>query len=162
MQLQMESQKKTKVRIFLARLLVYIVSGLIIPVTFLIARFNLFTEKMNVGIWGVITIILTAVFLYKLAAQAEKCIDSIQGRQVVHCIRKIFIPFLAIALVIFGMEKFLDDLVWFFVILAFFETVAGIFNPFPEYIKEQDEKNKDKKEDSKMLKFAKIFWSAKE
>ena len=114
------------------------------------------------GIWGVITVILTAVFLSVLANQAEQCISSQQGRQIVSGIRKVFIPLLATALIFWGLSSFFKELVQLFIVLAFSETAAYIVNPFPAYIKEQEESKKDAKDESKLLKFAKLFWQAKE
>ena len=63
--------KKSKiksVRLFVLRLIGYISVGLIIPMVFLIWRFNLFssTSKLNIGGWGMVVIIFTTVFLIKL------------------------------------------------------------------------------------------------
>ena len=159
-----KEEKKKELRTFLIKLSLYVTFGLIVPLSFLIWRFDLFTGKRSniASVWGVIAVVITAIFLSVLAKQAERCIENLQYRQIVTGIRKVFIPLIATALIFWGLSSFFKELVQVFVVLAFSETIAYVINPFPAYIKIKEEEEKDKKDENKLLKFAKLFWQAKE
>lgn len=155
-----QEEKKTRIKVFIARLTGYVMFGLVFPFSFLVWRFGLFqqTSKLNIGGWGIVAIIFAAVFFAKLLKQAGDCVESVLVKQIFQAIGRVFIPLLAVTLCLYAVGDFWKELINFFIILTICEPVAYVLNPFPEYIKEKDEK----KEDSKILKVAKIFWSAKE
>lgn len=158
-----QEEKKRKIKIFIAKLIGYIFLGLVTPIGFLIWRFQLFqqTSKLNIGGWGIVAIIFTAVFLNWLIKQATECIDSTFVQKIFQAIRKVLIPLLTITLCIYAVGEFWKELMVFFIVLTICEPVAYVLNPFPEYLKEKEEEKDDSKQDSKMIKFIELFWDKK-
>ena len=153
-----EKQKKT--RIFLARFFGYIVIGLLIPVGFLIWKFDLFQTESHrtFGGWGVVTVIFTTIFLIYLCKQAEFSVDSQVGRQTLRAIRKVLFPLFCVTFCLFAVRNFIDELIQFFIVITVCEPIAYVINPFPQLIREND----DKKEVNKFIKAARIFWGQKD
>lgn len=150
------SLKKHNKLIFLVRFFIYASFGLVIPISFLIWRFDLFSShsKMTFGGWGVIATIVFSIFMSKLAKQAENCVEQGVGKQTIVSIRKVFIPLLAITLCLWGVSDFIKELVQFFAILTICETISYIANPMFDLLKH----HQDDKEENKMIKMARIFW----
>ena len=154
-----ESKNKNNIKIFVARLVTYIMVGFVIPFTYLVWRYNLFskTERLNIGGWGIIAIIFSAIFFMVLVKKAGETIENETYKQVFDGIRKIFIPLLAVTLCVYAMYDFWRQLVEFLGILTVCETVAYIVNPIPQKIKEKE----NLREESKIIKIASIFWDSK-
>ena len=146
-------------KVFITRLVIYIMCGLIIPASFLIWKFNLFSNvsKTNIGGWGIVVIILTAVFLSKLAKQSTDVIESETARQAVDAFRKVLLPLLAVTLCLYAVGDFWQQLIQFFVILTIFEPIAYVANPMPQYVKQV----KDEKKKNKIIELFNIFWGEK-
>ena len=161
----MEKKKKSKkVRIFLARFFGYVTIGLLIPMGFLIWRFQLFQTESHItyGGWGVVVTIFTTVFLIKLAKQAELSIDSQFGIQVLGAIRKVLFPLFCITFCLFAVKNFIEELIEFFIVLTVCEPIAYIINPFPQLLRDTEAKREENKEKAKLMKFAEFFWSKKD
>ena len=154
-----QEEKKTRIKVFIARLTGYIMFGLLFPFAFLVWRFGLFqqTSKLNIGGWGIVAIIFAAVFFAKLVKQAGDCIDSSLGKQSLQAVGKVFIPLLAVTLCLYAVGDFWKELINFFIILTICEPIAYVLNPFPEYLKEKE------KEEQKtaVTKFIELFWEKK-
>ena len=73
--------------------------------SFLIWRFNLFTQtsKLNIGGWGIVVIIFTTVFVSRLAKQAAEAMDSELFRQILKSICKVLMPLLAATIYIISI-----------------------------------------------------------
>lgn len=126
----------------------------------MIWRFKLFSSqnKINFGGWGIVCTIVFAVFMVNLAKQAEKCVEQSIQKQVIISIRKVFIPLLTVTLCLWEASDFIKELVQFLVVLTICETISYISNPMFDLVK----KHENDKEENKMIKIAKIFWSSKE
>lgn len=151
-------EKKSK-RIFWIRFSIYVLFGLIIPLAFLIWRFKLFstTDKITFGGWGVVATIILAVFIINLSKQAENSVEKLIEKQVIRAIRKVLIPLLTVTLCFWSVSEFVDEFIQLFALLTICETISYIANPMFELV----EKHKEDKEENKMIKMAKIFWSNK-
>ncbi len=151
---------KRKVSIFITRLLVYIIFGAVIPLSFLIWKFKLFssTKTIRIGGWGVVAIILLAFFLSKLIKQATDCIEEVLYKQILNGVRTVFIPLLTITLCIYSVNEFWQQLMSFLIVLTVCEPIAYIVNPIPEYIKDSE----DKKKKNKLISILEIFWERKD
>ena len=154
-----QEEKKTKIKIFIARLTGYIMFGLLFPFAFLVWRFGLFqqTNKLNIGGWGVVAIIFAAVFFAKLVKQAGDCVESTFVKQVFQAIGKVLVPLLAVTLCLYAVGDFWKELINFFIILTICEPVAYVLNPFPEFLAEKE------KEDKKngLISIIELFWDKK-
>ena len=155
--------EKMNMKIFWIRFVVYILLGLIAPTGFLIYKFNLFapTTKLNIGGWGIVVIVFTAIFMAFLTKQLSDLIESELGKKIVNSIRKVLIPLLTATLCIFAVGEFWNDLLQFFIVLTLCEPIAYVANPMPELIKQKQEEKDMKKEESKLLNIFNLFWSSK-
>ena len=155
----MEMNKK----IFWSRFTLYILIGLFIPVGFLIYRFNLFapTTKLNIGGWGIVVIVFSAVFVSALAKQMVDILEDGIMKNIVNSFRKVLIPLLTVTLCIFAVGEFWKELLQFFIVITVCEPVAYVLNPIPELAKQVQEEREDKKQESKLLKIFNLFWSSK-
>ena len=152
-------QNKIKKRVFIARLTGYLILGLFIPAGFLIWRFNLFqqTSKLNIGGWGIVSIIFMAIFISKLARQAAECVDNEIAKQAILAVKNVFLPLLSVTLCLYAVGDFWKELINFFMILTICEPIAYALNPFPEFLKEKE----DLKQENKLIKIIGLFWEKK-
>ncbi|MBR3208875.1 MAG: hypothetical protein IKF82_01260 [Bacilli bacterium] len=150
-------------RIFWARFVAYAVFGLAIPMAFLIWRFNLFssTTKLNIGGWGIIVIVFTAVFLNLLLKQAIECVDSQLAKRILNAVRKVFIPLLAVTLCLYAVDSFVKELVQFFIVLTICEPIAYGINPMPDLIEQKQEEQDEDKKKNTFIELAEVIWSRK-
>lgn len=157
--LTIKKSKIKSVRLFVLRLIGYISVGLIIPMGFLIWRFNLFssTSKLNIGGWGMVVIIFTTVFLIKLINKASQTVESELLKQIFNAIQKVFLPLLAVTLCIYAVGDFWQELIHFFIVLTICEPIAYVLNPFPELIAEKEKENKK----NGLLNVIETFWDKK-
>ena len=154
-----KKQKKKQRRIFWSRFFGYIAIGLLIPMAFLIWRFQLFRSESQItfGGWGVVVVIFTAIFMLKLMKQASFATDSVLGKQILDALRKIFVPLFTVTFCLFAVKEFITELIEFFTVLTVCEPIAYVINPLPALMKEVEKS----KEENKMSKFVKFFWSNK-
>ena len=158
--MEQKKEKRTKAIIFWTRFFIYIVFGLVIPISFLIWRFDLFssTNKIKFGGWGILAIILMAIFMINLSKQTEECFENGIEKQIIRAIRKVFIPLLSVTLCLWAVSDFINELIQFFIVITMCETIASMVNPMFDLAKE----HKEGRIENKMIKMAKIFWSNKE
>lgn len=151
--------RKKKIIIFISRLIGYVLVGLGCPVAFLIWKFQLFstTTKLNIGGWGIVVVIMTAIFLSKLAKQAVEAIDSVLIKQILDAFRKVLVPLLAITLCLYSVGEYWQYLIYFFMILTICEPIAYVLNPMPELLKDKE----IAKQENKILQIIETFWDKK-
>lgn len=157
--IQLKKQQKEKTRNFVLRLIGYILFGLVLPMGYLIWRFKLFsqTSKLNLGGWGIVLIIFTAVFFAKLIKQSIDTIESEVAKQCLNAIRKVFIPLLAVTLCLYSVGNAWEDLIKFFMILTICEPIAYVLNPFPTFLRQKEEEGAE----NKITKIIELFWDKK-
>lgn len=132
-------------RTFFIRLTSFIIFGLIIPFGFLTMRFELFTKtsKIKIGGWGMVAIILVAVFFNSLLKSVRKGMPFSFTVHVMNGIAKI-IPLLAITAIIYLLKDSIEQTFQFMCVLVVCESIALIVNPVPEWM---HQKGIDQKED---------------
>ncbi len=157
---QANSKKNKKRIIFWTRFAGYVITGLLIPMIFLIWRFNLFEKvsKVSIGGWGLVCIIFAGVFLICLAKQVKKGLPYSFFTQCLTGFYKIIIPLAIVTAACFVCKDCIEKLFHFFAIVTVSEMFAIPLNPLPAWIHSQSEKE----DEDKFLKFAKIFWDNKE
>lgn len=130
--------EKMSKKMFWIRFALFIFSAFIIPFTFLVWRFKLFSKvsKLSVGGWGVIAIIFGAVFFIILIKYVRKGLPFSMLSQVLEGICKVLIPILAALLIVDTMKNSMEQMFQFLYILFFSEMIAIVVNPFPRWIHE--------------------------
>lgn len=150
-------------RVFWTRFILYIVFCLVLPMAFLIWKFNLFspTTKLNIGGWGMVVIIFTAVFLNILIKEAVQCIDSSVAKRVLTSIRKVLIPLLTVTLCLYAVDKFINELIQFFIVITVCEPIGYVLNPMPEYLENKKTSEDEEKQKNTFIELAEVIWSKK-
>lgn len=122
-------------KVFIARLCLYILFGLIVPVCFLSWRFELFNKvtKMSFSIWGLVAIVTIIIFILKLFNSIRKGLKYGIAKQVADTICKITVPLLIVAVTFEWMNDFSKEFVQFLVVLIICETIGGFINPIPQW-----------------------------
>lgn len=157
-----EQNKKTmnnEKKIFWIRFSLYVLFGWVIPVGFLIWRFNLFNkiDAISIGGWGIVCILFTAGFFIRLMKQVKKGLPYSLGSQVLEGYMKVVIPLLAATLCIYAVQNLIEQLIQFLIVLVISEAIAIPLNPFPKWIHD----NHLEIEENKFKKFTEIFWNSK-
>lgn len=118
---------------FWIRLSLYILLGAIIPVAFLIWRFELFHKVSDIKLsgWGLITIIFIVIFFSKLIKTAKKGLPYSQTVQIFNAISSVFLPLFLVTMCLSMMEGLMKQLFQFVLVLAICETAASMINPIP-------------------------------
>lgn len=130
--------EKMSKKMFWIRFALFIFSAFVIPFTFLVWRFKLFSKvsKLSVGGWGVIAIIFGAVFFIVLIKYVRKGLPFSMLSQVLEGICKVLIPILAALLIVDTMKNSMEQMFQFLFVLLFSEMIAIVVNPFPRWIHE--------------------------
>lgn len=116
----------------------FMLFAFIIPFTFLVWRFKLFSKvsKLSIGGWGVIAIIFAAIFFIILIKYVRKGLPFSMLSQVLEGICKVLIPVLAALSIVHIMKNSMEEMAQFLTVLFFSEMVAIVVNPFPRWIHE--------------------------
>lgn len=123
---------------FWTRLAFYILFGAIIPIVFLIVRFNLFTQidSISIGGWGIVVIIFACVFFIGLMKKIEKGLPFSLMSQIVTGLGKVIIPLVAAAFIVYYMQDCMKEIFQFLLVCTCSELVAIVVNPLPKWAHE--------------------------
>lgn len=127
---------------FWVRLGLYLVFGMIIPVSFLIWRFQLFEvvketkNKVAIGGWGLVVILFVAFFFIKLMKAIRRGMPFSLGRQILDGVTKTIIPLIVAAICVNLMKDLMKELFQFLCVVIFSEMVAICVDPLPQWAHE--------------------------
>ena len=130
--------KKMSKKTFWFKFSLFMFFAFIIPFTFLVWRFKLFSKvsKLSIGGWGVIAIIFAAIFFMILIKYVRKGLPFSMLSQVLEGICKVLIPVLTALSIVHVMKNSMEEMSQFLTVLFFSEMVAIVVNPFPQWIHE--------------------------
>lgn len=130
--------EKMSKKMFWFRFLLFMFFAFIIPFTFLVWRFKLFSKvsKLSIGGWGVIAIVFVAVFFTILIKYVRKGLPFCMLSQILEGICKVLIPIFTALLIVDVMKNSMEQMFQFLYILFFSEMIAIVVNPFPRWIHE--------------------------
>ncbi len=126
---------KQSTRNFLIRLTLYIFFGFAVPGAFLIWRFKLFRQvsKLSIGGWGILLILFTIIFFWKLISSLRKgmkfgivkqCLDGICGT---------LFPLIIVIVVCSLLDSWMTELVEFLCVTFVCHIIAIPVNPIPKW-----------------------------
>lgn len=125
---------------FWTRFSIYAVVGLIVPIIFLIWRFQLFkkvsTNGIAIGGWGVVVFIIFVAFFSSMLKAIKKGLPFSFTTHIITCIVKVTIPLLIATFVVYFLKDFTKELFQVLCILLVCETAASIVNPLPQWAHE--------------------------
>lgn len=117
---------------FWIRLSFYIVCGLLLPLAFLLWRFELLKSTPSatkLSGWGTIAVAFVVIFFIKLINSVKKGLKYSQSLQVMNGLTKVTLPLLLIAFCLKFMSNFVEQLFQFVIVLCACETIAYMVNP---------------------------------
>lgn len=121
-----------------SRLGVYITFALLLPVAFLIWRFNLFTktDSIAIGGWGIVAICFVAGFFIKLLKTVRKGLNPSLATQVLDGITSVILPLFIFAFATYYLQDVMHQMFQFLCVLIVCESVAIVANPLPQWYRE--------------------------
>lgn len=133
----MDQKLMTKKELWI-RLSLYFLMGMAIPFAFLVWRFELFskTDTVHIGLWGIVAICFVFFFFAKTLKIIRKGMEESTLTQIIDTITSISFPLLITLFVIWYMKDFMDQLFQFLCVCFFCETIAGMINPLPRWMRE--------------------------
>lgn len=133
-----EEQKKIKERrIFIARIIAWILLSCVTPVVFIGWRYKLFDKagSLQLSGWGLIAIIIICVFLYTMVKYIRAGFTEWSMiRQIVDGIVKVILPLAALLAVVIGIRNSLETFIQALSCVLICEVISVPLNPFPEWV----------------------------
>lgn len=125
--------------IFWSRFVGWVIFFIGVPIGFMAWRFELFSKVSQIKIsgWGLVAIILVAVFLVSLLRYLTKSKEYSYLKQVLKGLMFPVIPLLAVWYMLNYFEDSIVQLEQFIGVLAISEAVAVIVNPMPKWVSEK-------------------------
>ena len=124
----------------------------VLPFLFIALRFEIFksVSKLQFGGWGIIAIIVVAVFTFTVVKYVRLALNAkytLTG-QILNGICKVIIPLLVLLAVLYCVRDSVIATVKVLGIIIFLEAVAIPLNPLPKWVyeKQKDVKESERKE----------------
>lgn len=136
-----EEKKLTPKQIFIIRMCFWVLFSLLIPVAFIIFRYDLFTTVSHIqfGGWGMLAIIIIFVFLIVMGNYLKKGQKKYSLLwQVLSGILKVTLPLVALYLILFNVKDSLDLFMQSLLVVIISETIAIPINPMPKWVADQN------------------------
>lgn len=121
---------------FWIRLSIYVFFGAIVPFIFIALRFEIFkpsSSKVSLGGWGIIGLIIAAVFFLKMLKQVKKGLPYSLFSQIITGLCRVTIPLIIGAFIAYYFQDLMDYVFQVLCVLIFCETVAIVVNPIPKW-----------------------------
>ena len=135
-----ETKKLTPKQVFAIRMVCWVLCALIIPVAFIIFRYDLFTKisKVQFGGWGMIAIIIIFTFIVVLGKYLKRGFKkySLVG-QIISGVIKIVLPLVALYFILVNIKDSIDLFLQALAVVIISETIAIPINPMPKWVYEQ-------------------------
>lgn len=135
-----ETKKLTPKQVFAIRMVCWVLCALIIPVAFIIFRYDLFTKisKVQFGGWGMIAIIIIFTFIAVLGKYLKRGFKkySLVG-QIISGVIKIVLPLVALYFILVNIKDSIDLFLQALAVVIISETIAIPINPMPKWVYEQ-------------------------
>ena len=138
----MEEKKMSKAELW-TRLSLYFLFGMAVPFGFLVWRFELFskTDSVTVGLWGIVAICFVFFFFAKTIKIVRKGLEESTLTQCMDTISSISFPLLITLFIVWYMKDLMDQLFQFLFVCFICETIAGMINPLPRWLREHPTSN---------------------
>lgn len=120
---------------FWIRLPLYALFLFIIPAVFLIIRFKLFQKinSINIGGWGIVTILLVSFGFIKLMKEAKKGLPFCYLNQIITGLTKVVVPLLVLTVIIYLGKDSINHILQFLYVLIPCQFIAILLNPIPKW-----------------------------
>lgn len=137
-----ETKKKalSEKQVFWIRFVCWSIFACIVPVVFIIWRYDLFTKitAIQFGGWGMLAIIIVATFLIVLANYIKKAFSKrSMTKQIISGICKVVLPLLTLLLVLYSIRNNIDLFLQALGCVIISESIAIPINPMPKRVYEE-------------------------
>lgn len=136
-----EQKKLTPKQVFIIRMCFWVLFSLLIPVAFIIYRYDLFTTVSHIqfGGWGMLAVIILFTFVIVLGNYLKKGAKRYSLLlQVLSGILKITLPLVALYLILFNVKDSIDLFLQSLMVVIISETIAIPINPMPKWVADQN------------------------
>jgi len=132
---------------FWARLSAWIVFALIVPVLFILFRFDIFHKETHIaiGFWGLVVLLIIFSFVVSMLRYVVKAMPYSMIAQCISGFAKIILPLGIIWLIAFYIRNNLDVFLQALGVIIFSEAVAIPINPMPKWIHDNLTEEQQKK-----------------
>lgn len=132
----MESKKTL---IFWVKFALFTIFGLIIPLAFIIWRYDLFTKvsATTFGVWGIICLIIAFAIIVIVTRYLTKGAPYSYATQIINGVLKVILPCLLVWVIAYKLKDTIDLFLQVMGVVTISEFVAIIINPFPKWMKEK-------------------------
>lgn len=127
----MENEKK----IFVARVILFIIFGCVLPFTFIAWRYQIFKgTQISLTGWGFIAILIVFFFVWYCLKVLKNSIPFSMTYQILSGLIKVILPLLLVYLVVNAIEGSIHQFKQALFVVIGCESVAIVVNPFPKYM----------------------------
>ena len=136
-----------KNKVFLARLVTWICFAVIIPVLFIIFRFDIFHKESHValGFWGFFALAIIIVFIISMLRYVCKALPFSMAAQCISGFAKVILPLGVLWIVAWVLKNNLDVFLQSLGVVIASEAIAIPINPMPKWIHEHLTEEQQKK-----------------
>ncbi len=136
----MEEEKKefwTERKIFWARFIGWVTFAAILPVLFIIFRFEVFGgHHVAIGFWGYVVIAIILAFIISVLRYVCKAMPYSMAAQCISGLGRVILPLVIIFVIVWAIRDSLDTFLQALGVVIACEAVAIPINPMPKWIKE--------------------------
>lgn len=130
-----EEVKDNSTKIFIARVVMFVIFGCIIPFVFIAWRYEIFSaKKVSITGWGFIAFIILFFFVKYLMDVLKHSIPFSMVNQIISGITKVILPLVLVYAVVNAIQDSVALFKQVLVITIFSELIAIVVNPFPKYM----------------------------
>lgn len=125
-------------KLFWIRFVGWVLFAVILPVVFLMWRFNLFAKvsHIQIGGWGLIAIGIVAIFVGALYKYMKRGLPYSLTTQVISGVVKIILPLGAAAFMFWVIRDTIDYVLQLLGVLIICEAIAIPINPMPKWVRD--------------------------
>ena len=144
-----EETKKfwTENKIFVTRLITWIIFALILPVCFIVFRFDIFHKSPHfaLGFWGLFAVIIILTFVISSLRYICKAMPFSMATQIIGGVAKVILPLGLLLFAAYYIKMNLDAFIQALWVVLCSEAVAIPLNPMPKWIHEHLSEEQQKK-----------------
>ena len=135
----MENDEKKAKKIFIVRVCLYILFGLILPSAFIIWRYDLFktVSKVNLSGWAIVLGIIVLTFTIITLRYILHAKKYSYTKQIIKGVCSIILPLLFIIFVLYSARNTIDQLLQVLGCVTICETIAIVINPLEKWAYKQ-------------------------
>lgn len=127
----MENEKK----IFVARVILFIIFGCVLPFTFIAWRYQIFKgTQISLTGWGFIAILIVFFFVWYCLKVLKNSIPFSMTYQILSGFIKVILPLILVLCIVNALEDSIRLFKQALIVVICCEAVAILINPFPKFM----------------------------